>query len=284
MPEPPPPALGAPKLTLLPSWRGVAIRLPIYLLSPLLVVYVLQTRLLYHPLAPTQGERRAAAGDGVLPWPTSDVLRAYRVEPATGSATATVLVFHGNAGHALGRSWYARMLGPLGVRVLLAEYPGFGDRTGELSEASLMADAAATIRLAREAFGAPLLVLGESLGAGVAAAAVARQPADVTGLLLVTPWDTLANVAAHHYPWLPVRLLLRDTYDSVANVGKFSGPVSIVIAKQDEVVPAQLGRALAASVRSAIQVAEVQAGHDSWPDALPPDWWPETLRFVGGGR
>src|SRR5690606_22871894 len=142
--------------------------------------------------------------------------------------------------------WYAETLAPLGLRVLLAEYPGYGPRPGALGEESLVADAVQTIAAARQAFGEPLLLVGESLGAGLAAAAARAAGADagISGLLLITPWDRLANVAAYHYPWLPVTWLLKDRYDSAANLAAARLPVTVVVASNDEIVPARFGIAL----------------------------------------
>jgi hypothetical protein len=114
-------------------------------------------------------------------------------------------------------------------------------------EASLVADAEETLGRAHRQFGAPVLVIGESLGAGVASAVAPRQQAAVAGLLLITPWDRLDHVAAHHYPWLPVRWMLRDRYDSVEHLKAFDRPVVVVVAERDSIVPPQFGTALHAS-------------------------------------
>src|SRR5690606_9415565 len=122
-------------------------------------------------------------------------------------------------------------------------------------------DAVQTIAAARRAFDGPVLLIGESLGAGVAAAAAraAGPEAGISGLLLITPWDRLANVAAHHYPWLPVNWLLKDRYESVSNLAAARLPVTVVVASDDRIVPARYGLAL----------------HES----LPP---PKTLLVIEG--
>jgi len=162
--------------------------------------YLLQDRLLYFP-------QRASVVDmaqgGLAAWPSADDFRGL-VAPPQGAARATAIVFHGNAGHAGHRAYYAAALGRLGVRVILAEYPGYGPRGGEVGEGPMVEDAARSIELAQQQYGAPLFVVGESLGAGVAAAAVVRQPQAVAGVMLITPWDRLEHVAKYHYPWLPV--------------------------------------------------------------------------------
>ena len=94
---------------------------------------------------------------------------------------------------------------PLGLRVIPAEYPGYGPRGGSVGERSLVDDAGQAIALAHGLYGPPVLVVGESLVFGVAAAAAARQRDKAAGLLLITPWNRLERVAGFHYPWLPVR-------------------------------------------------------------------------------
>ena len=178
---------------------------------------MLQDHLLYFPARASVAEMGRT---GLSPWPAPDNFRGLLAEPA-GAVRGTAIVFHGNAGHAGQRAYYAEALLPLGLRVILAEYPGYGPRDGALGESSLVADAAASIEAAHRQFGAPLIVIGESLGAGVAAAAVAQQSGRVAGVLLITPWDRLENVASFHYPWLPVRWLLRDRYDSAAHLADF---------------------------------------------------------------
>ena len=119
-------------------------------------------------------------------------LRGLVAEPA-GPVRGTAIAFHGNAGHAGHRVFYAAALTRLGWRVILAEYPGYGPRGGLLGEESLTGDAEQTVALAHRQYGAPLLLMGESLGAAVAAAAAARQPDLVAGLLLIK--------AADHNDW-----------------------------------------------------------------------------------
>lgn len=242
-------------------------------------ITVFQDRLLYFPSRSALGDMVSA---GLRAWPSPQDFRALVAEP-TPQARATAVVFHGNAGHAGHREFYARALVPLGLRVLLAEYPGYGPRNGSLGEESLVADAAQTIVLAHREFGAPLLVIGESLGAGVAAAANAREPHKAAGLLLITPWDRLEHVAAHHYPWLPVQWLLRDRYDSVTHLASFRGPVLVAVAERDRIVPARFGKALFDTLAEPKRLTVIkQAGHNDWPVRVDERWWSEALSFLLG--
>jgi pimeloyl-ACP methyl ester carboxylesterase len=240
-------------------------------------VAILQDRFLYFPEKAATGD---VVSDGLRAWPTPEAFRGLLAEPA-GSARATAIVFHGNAGHAGHRSSYAAALSRLGLRVILAEYPGYGPRDGTLGEESLVADAQQTIALAHRLYGAPLLLIGESLGAGVAAAAGSRERNRTAGLLLITPWDRLEHVAAYHYPWLPVKWLLRDQYDSVTLLASFGRPVLVVVAQRDSIVPPRFGEALYNSLAEPRRLVVVKAAdHNDWIGRADETWWREAIGFL----
>ncbi len=107
---------------------------------------------------------------------------------------------------------------------------------------------------------AHIAVLGRSLGSGVASALAARRPVDA--LILVTPFDSLEAVAAQLLPMLPVRTLLRDRFDSAAALADFDGPVLVIRAGRDAVIPPARTDALLAALPDA-RVAELgDAGHN----------------------
>jgi len=240
-------------------------------------IVLFQDRLLYLPARASVAQMTAG---GLRAWPAETDFLGLVAEPA-GPARGTAIVFHGNAGHAGHRDAYAGALTALGLRVILAEYPGYGPRDGSPDEAAFVADARRTIALAHRLHGAPLLLVGESLGAGVAAAAAAHDAALVHGLLLITPWDRLEHVAGLHYPWLPVRWLLRDRYDSAAHLAGFAGPVLVAVAEQDRIVPARFGRALHDGLRSPRRLIVVKdADHNDWLVRVDAAWWRDALDFL----
>lgn len=107
------------------------------------------------------------------------------------------------------------------------------------------------VEAAREAVGilqkekaGPLIVLGESLGSGVASHVAGDLPGKVDGLLLVTPFYSMVDAARHHYPFLPVSWLLLDRYESHKHLARWKGRLGIVLAEKDTVVPARSGRRL----------------------------------------
>lgn len=251
----------------------------------LLAIYFRQDSLLYLPQTlSAEAATRLAADRDLRPWRTS-TLHGYLRQPAAGKLRGTVVLFHGNAGHAIDREHYADALVPLGYRVVLAEYPAFGEKPGTTGEASLVADSVLTLEAARRAFPGPLYVFGESLGAGVAAAAHAARPGLVDGFALITPWDSLVAVASRHYPYLPVRWLLHDRYDSVANLRDYPGPVTVLVAEADQIVPATHGRRLFDSLsgRKALRVF-AGADHNSWPADPAEKWWGEVMGEMERGK
>jgi len=267
------------KRWLLLVWRIV--RLPLIAIGlGLLMLTALQDKLLHYPERLEAGEAlREAAGLRLSPWPADGgEVRGWLREPKA-TATTTLVLFHGNGGHALHRVWLADELSEQGVRVVLAEHPGYGHRSGGYDEAVMVSDAVHTIRSLRAAFSGRLIVAGESLGAGVAAAALAQSEADAA--LLITPWNRLADIAAHHYPWLPVGALLRDRYDSVANLQGFSGPKMVIVAGSDEVIPPALGRALYEALPEPRRLLVIPGrGHNDWMERMTPAQWQEVLKFL----
>jgi pimeloyl-ACP methyl ester carboxylesterase len=147
----------------------------------------------------------------------------------------------------------------------------------------LVDDAAASLVIAHQQFGDPLLVMGESLGAAVAALAVSRHRKLVASLMLITPWDKLENVASHHYPWLPVRWLLRDRYDSAAALAAWSDrPTVIAVAARDSIVPSRFGQALYEALPEGSKQLRLLEGaeHNDWLDHVDGDWWGQVTDYL----
>lgn len=242
----------------------------------------LQRNMLYYPSSylPSQAD---AAADNIRFWPTGpDGYRGFVSAMPAGTAKGTIVVFHGNAGTAADRVYYVQALTRLGYRVLLAEYPGYGGRKGKPGEEVFVSDAKETLRLAFEQFGAPIVLVGESLGCGVAAAVVKDPPVRIDGIMLITPWDTLLSVARDKFPWLPVRLFLRDTYDTIGNLKHYRGRIAIVGAERDEVIPIGHARTLFESLAGNKKMYIIKgAGHNDWPGKVDPAWWKEITDFIG---
>ncbi len=252
-----------------------------------LAAYLGQSRLLYFPGGTDRTAiERQAARFGLRPWPASGPeLRGLLGNAGPSGNRGTILVFHGNAGSAGDRAYYALALERRGFRVILAEYPGYGGRPGSTNERSLVEDGMETFRRALQEFGPPVYLWGESLGCGVVTGIARRVGSDARGLVLLTPWSDLPALAQHVYPWLPARWLVRDRFDNVANLRDYADPVAVVIAGRDEVIPGRLSHDLYASIRGTKRRWTFEgAGHNSW-DADPSlGWWNEVAAFLEGER
>jgi pimeloyl-ACP methyl ester carboxylesterase len=227
-----------------------------------------------------------ARNEGLASWPTAaGDSKGYVAESTTGTAAGTVIVFHGNGGSALDRAYYALALNRLGYRVLLAEYPGYGARSGSFGESSFVPDALSTFDSAREEFGAPLYVLGESIGAGVASAVARDRAASVAGVALITPWDSLPDLAQAKYPLLPARFIMNSRFDNMANLASYPGPKAVAMALNDEIIPNAHTRRLYDSLGQPKRLWRFEnAGHNSWPTAPAEVWWTELAAFWAADR
>ena len=169
-----------------------------------LLVFVFQRSLLYYPnnQTPTQDILNAK---NLQLWPSSNQYRGLINKSKLTDAKGTVVIFHGNAGAAHHRSFYIDALSKQNLRVILAEYPGYGGRNGKPSEKKLVSDGMETLEIAYQRYGAPLYLWGESMGAGVVSSIVSATNIPIKGLVLFTPWDSLSEVAQTHYWYLPVQ-------------------------------------------------------------------------------
>lgn len=189
-----------------------------------------------------------------------------------------MIYFGGNADDAAGHvDAFADALP--GHSIYLVNYRGYGGSTGRPSEAGLVADAVAVFDHVRRAH-PDIAVVGRSLGSGIAVQLALARP--VAGLVLVTPFDSLVNLARTYFGWLPVGLLLRDRYESARNAASITAPVLAVIAADDEIIPRARAEALAAAFRpEQIEVLVVPGvGHNTLD--LSPQYLRSVRDFLAG--
>ncbi len=232
------------------------------------VMALMQRRLIYLPerLDATMALHKISE-QGLQPWPLGEPYRAVMAPPANPERDfkGTALIFHGNATSAYHFDPLFAPLQKLGWRVLVVEYPGYAGRAGRPSEHTIVADARETAIMARRAFGGPIMLIGISIGTGVATALASEPSIGAAVVTLITPFDTLTSVAQFHYPWLPVRLFLSERWDNIAALKNYGGTLNIVSAGHDKVMPqAALERLLR---------AYPHANHIKLPAATHNDWF-----------
>ena len=253
----------------------------------LLFTYLWQEKILYFPETyPLEAAANRAKTNGFRLWPVNGPgYQGFEHSGGPVSPKGVVLLFHGNAGAALDRSFYATELALLGYRLILLEYPGYGARTGNPGEASFVSAAVVAARTAIEEFGAPLYLVGESLGCGVAAALAGSGKVPVAGVVLITPWDTLPDLAQTVFWYLPARWLTKDRYDNIRNMNAYGGPVAVVVAEEDDVIPPRLALRLFERISGRKKLWLLPgARHNDWFASVDSLWWSDVMRFVAAGK
>jgi fermentation-respiration switch protein FrsA (DUF1100 family) len=208
----------------------------------------MQRRLIYFPSAgvPTPAEIGLADVEQVT-FQTTDglTLSGWFLASAGPSPHLTVLVFNGNAGNRAYRGPLAAVLRRHGLQVLLVDYRGYGGNPGTPTQKGLAADsrAARAYLSARPDVDASRIVyFGESLGTAVAVDLAVEQPP--AALVLRSPFTSMADVGRHHYPFLPVRLLLQDRFAAIDQIQRIRVPLLVIAGGRDRVVPIENTRRL----------------------------------------
>jgi fermentation-respiration switch protein FrsA (DUF1100 family) len=212
----------------------------------MVVMYLGQRRMMYlpdhsvphphdHDLPRMESVRIAVADDiEILAWwhaPTDD-------------AHPVLVYFHGNAGHIGARDYKIRELVEAGYGVLLTTYRYNAGAGGKGSEEALLADARDAIDyvVGHDIAEDRIVLYGESLGTGVAVAMAAER--NVAGLVLETPFSSIAEVANSRYWFVLAKWLVRDRYDSMARIGKVRAPILLFHGDADKTIPIRFGERL----------------------------------------
>lgn len=212
-------------------------------------VAILQRRLIYFPDRDVPAPASVGLPDAEgIAFSAADgtALHGWLLRPPTPTANGLgALLMHGNAGNLASRALELEAFAHEGFATLLFDWRGFGRSSGSPSEVGLYADARAALDALCERArldAGRVVYVGTSLGGGPAVQLATERPP--AALVLVTPFTSLADVAARVYPWLPVRALLADRYDNAAKIGRVRAPVAVYAAGEDEVVPLDLARRL----------------------------------------
>lgn len=235
------------------SYAGIAI-----------LLWVLQEKILFHP-TPVMAPPRAPAGWGV---------EAVEIAASDGTKLAGVLVkppgppapllihFSGNAEEATAGAPFAASYGKRAL--LLVNYRGYGRSEGTPSEKAIVSDALEIFDWAQrraDVEAARIGLVGISLGTGVAVQVAAQRR--VKAIVLVSPYDSIAEVAAATYKWLPVRWLVRHPFDSMAHAASVKAPALIVTGTADTLIRPAHSKRLAKALGGPVETLELEGlGHN----------------------
>jgi hypothetical protein len=244
-------------------------------------LYFAQDRLIFlpQPPAPERMPRRAGLEEVQVSASDGTRLHGWFAPAANTGGRAPLLIYFG--GNAEEVSWLLDAAPRFGHWSLLAmNYRGYGRSEGRPGERELFADALALFDYAAarpDVDAEAIVAMGRSLGSGVAVHLAAERP--LAGVVLVTPFDSVAAVAQSLYPFVPVRLLLRHPFDSLSRAGAVRAPLLTIAAGRDGVVPP----------RHAARLHDAWAGPKRWREladadhdgvASHPVFWPEVEAFL----
>src|SRR5687768_7963593 len=208
------------------------------------LLYVTQRSLLYFPDPRRMHPADAglAQGEEVI-LQSADGVRVTVWHVPARESMPVVIYFQGNGGGLNLRAERFRKLTADGTGLVALNYRGYGGSGGSPSEAGIILDAKAAHDFAAQRYGADRIALwGESLGTGVAVALAAEHP--VARVILESPYSSIADVAASIYWFVPVRLLLLDSFRSDQRIAKVTAPVLVVHGERDNIIPITYGERL----------------------------------------
>jgi fermentation-respiration switch protein FrsA (DUF1100 family) len=186
---------------------------------------------------------------------------------APRSPRSTILFFHGNAGNISHRMEKLQVLGDLGVDTFIIDYRGYGRSEGQPNEQGTYRDALAAYEYLTN--GAPggralpsqsIIIYGESLGSAVAVDLAAKQA--VGGVIIEEAFTSVGDVGQKMFPFLPVRWLVRNKYDTLSKIGRIKAPLLIFHSRDDEIIPFRHAQRLLAAANEPKQLVELTGGHN----------------------
>ena len=153
----------------------------------------------------------------------------------------TILIFHGNAGNLFNRVYKLNELNKLDVNFLLISWRGFSGNKGKPTEKNLYHDAEEAVKWLNNqgVISKNIILYGESLGTGVVTELGTSNA--FGGIILESPFTSIANAAKIYYPYIPVNIILKDRYDSIGKIKNITTPILIMHGKKDNIVPQKMG-------------------------------------------
>lgn len=211
---------------------------------------------------------------------TEDGIKLHGWYVKAENQRALAVYSHGNGGNITGLADYLRVLSErVGISVLAYDYRGYGRSNHSPSIAGILKDGAAATSWLSQREGVPtesIIQIGRSLGGGVAIQNAVKFKAK--GLVLENTFTSLADMGKRIYPWLPVKLIMRQDLPSLDTIAKYSGSLLIVHSERDEIVPASMGKALYAAANEPKQYVNITSGgHNDFP---PPYYFLEIGRLI----
>ncbi|PZW63115.1 MULTISPECIES: alpha/beta hydrolase [unclassified Pseudomonas] len=189
-------------------------------------LFVFQRALIYYPQP-----RAIDTPESLLTLSVADAQVLVTVRPHDGPKA---LIYFGGNAEDVSRSLPGFSQAFADHAIYLLHYRGYGGSTGSPSEEAIQRDAMALFDYVYNSH-PDIAVIGRSLGSGVAVRLASQRPA--SRLILITPYNSLEDLAARQFPWFPVKWLLQDKFESWKYAAHITVPTLLVAAEHDEVIP-----------------------------------------------
>lgn len=231
----------------------------------LLVVYFLQSSMVYHPfstITATPADLGYQFED--VYFETEDDVQLHGWFIPSDSTGLTVLYFHGNAGNISGRLETIQLLHRMGLNLFIFDYRGFGQSKGIPTEEGTYRDAKAAWNYLRSERGiaeSEIVIMGRSLGGSVGAWLAARK--NPAASIIETTFTSAADLGAELYPWLPVRWIIKYDYNTLENIQKINSPIFMSHSRADQVVPYHHSKTLFEAANEPKIFLELEGTHGS---------------------
>ena len=245
-----------------------------------------QKRLTYFPESLGPSERIALSPRDREVWiEIPETGRIHGIYREGESGRLTVLFLHGNAGNVVRWKGVHDGFAAMDFGILTIDYPGFGRSEGSPSEEALYASAHAAVKFLRD-FGVDskdVVIFGKSLGTAVAVELGASG--GFAGVILESPFTSLAAAGKEHYWFVPVSLLLRERYESISRIGNVRCPLLMVIGSRDKLIPPAQSMELFSEAGEPKEVFRVEgAGHNDIQAVGGGEYWNRLREWLGGLR
>ena len=247
-----------------------------------LILTLFQSRFIYFPerdISITPGA--VGLGYESVDFETEDGVKLTGWFVPAANPRGVVLFFHGNAGNISGRLGSIQLFYNLGFSVFIIDYRGYGQSEGRITEEGTYLDSEAAWRYLVQNRGFlpdEIIIFGRSLGGSIAAWLAARHRPGA--LIIESTFTSIPDLAAKLYPFLPVRLLARYSYNTADYLFRVDCPILIIHSRDDELIPFDHGRRLFEGANEPKQLLEISGGHNEGVQIPEDKYTPGINAFI----